>query len=226
MNKILIIEDDAAIRKGLEEVFKQESFKLMVEEDGEKGFRRAKREATDLIILDLMLPGKNGIEICRDLRNENIMTPILMLTSKGSEADKVVGLELGADDYVTKPFSTRELVARVKALLRRQQGVVQTLTETSFGTIVVDFNKQEITKGDKPLKMSAKEFLLLKYFVEREGQVVSRHQLLDDVWGYDSVPTTRTVDNYILALRKKIETNPSKPKHLLTIHTAGYKFIR
>ncbi len=226
MNKILIIEDDASITHGLKEVLQEEHFKILTESDGEEGFRRAKRETVDLIILDVMLPGKNGTEICSDLRKEGITTPILMLTSKGAEIDKVTGLELGADDYVTKPFSIRELIARVKALLRRQKELLKEITETSFGDVSVDFKKQEIVKGKKKLKMSAKEFQLLKYFIEREGDVISRDQLLDDVWGYDTMPTTRTVDNYILSLRKKIEANPSKPKHLLTVHTAGYKFVR
>lgn len=226
MNKILIIEDDPTIIQGLKEALQEEHYKVLTEEDGEEGFRRAKRETVDLILLDVMLPGKNGSEVCRDLRRDGIMTPILMLTSKGAEIDKVTGLELGADDYVTKPFSMRELIARIKALLRRQQEIVKEISVTSFGDVAVDFKKQEIVKGEKMLKMSAKEFQLLRYFLEREGQVISRAHLLDDVWGYDSMPTTRTVDNYILSLRKKIETHPSKPKHLLTVHTAGYKFVR
>jgi DNA-binding response OmpR family regulator len=226
MNKILIIEDDPSIVRALKEALQEEHFKILSEGNGEEGFRRAKREALDLIILDVMLPGKNGTDVCRDLRNDGITTPILMLTSRGAEIDKVTGLELGADDYVTKPFSIRELLARIKALLRRQKELVKEISETSFGDVAVDFKKQEIVKGKKMLKMSAKEFQLLRYFLEREGQVITRAQLLDDIWGYDSMPTTRTVDNYILSLRKKIEPHPSKPRHLLTVHTAGYKFVR
>lgn len=226
MSRILIVEDDASILQAVKEALQEEHFKILAESDGEDGFLRAKREKVDLIILDVMLPGKNGTEICRDLRKEGVMTPILMLTSKGAEIDKVTGLELGADDYVTKPFSIRELIARVKALLRRQKELLKEITETTFGDVSVDFKKQEIVKGKKKLKMSAKEFQLLKYFIEREGDVISRDQLLDDVWGYEAMPTTRTVDNYILSIRKKIEANPSKPKHLLTVHTAGYKFVR
>lgn len=226
MKTILIIEDDPSIQRGLHDALTEEHFSVLSASDGEKGYQIAKRESISLIILDLMLPSKNGKEICRDLRNDGVQTPILMLTSKKQEMDKVFGLEIGADDYMTKPFSIRELIARVKALLRRQSEIHSAISETQFGDMYVDFAKQEATRGKKKLKLSAKEFQLLKYFVEHEGKVVSRDTLLDDVWGYDVTPTTRTVDNYILSLRKKIEAVPSKPKHLLTIHTAGYKFVK
>ncbi|HTR81677.1 MAG TPA: response regulator transcription factor [Bacteroidota bacterium] len=226
MKTILIIEDDPSIQRGLRDVLTEEHFSVLSVADGEKGFQTAKREKVDLIILDLMLPSKNGGDICRDLRSAGVQTPILMLTSKKQESDKVLGLEIGADDYVTKPFSVRELIARVKALLRRQSEIHSALSETHFGDVHVDFSKHEAAKGKKKIALSAKEFELLKYFVEREGKVISRDLLLDDVWGYDVMPTTRTVDNYILSLRKKIETNPSKPSHLLTVHTAGYKFVK
>jgi DNA-binding response OmpR family regulator len=226
MKTILIIEDDPSIQRGLHDALTEEHFSVLSASDGEKGYQTAKRESISLIILDLMLPSKNGKEICRDLRNDGVQTPILMLTSKKQEMDKVLGLEIGADDYMTKPFSILELIARVKALLRRQSEIHSAINETQFGDVYVDFAKQEATRGKKKLKLSAKEFQLLKYFVEREGKVISRDALLDDVWGYDVTPTTRTVDNYILSLRKKIEAVPSKPKHLLTIHTAGYKFVK
>ena len=226
MKTILIIEDDPAIQQGLHEALTEEHFSVVSSTDGEKGYQMAKRETVALIILDLMLPNKNGKEICVELRAAGVQTPILMLTSKKQETDKVLGLEIGADDYMTKPFSLRELIARVKALLRRQSEIQSTINETHFGDVHVDFGKQEGAKGKKKLKLSAKEYQLLKYFVEREGKVISRDKLLDDVWGYDVTPTTRTVDNYILSLRKKIETVPSKPKHLLTVHTAGYKFVK
>jgi DNA-binding response OmpR family regulator len=226
MTKILIIEDDPAILRGLQEGLSEERMTMLTATDGEKGFRLAIREQIDLIILDIMLPGKNGIEICRDLRNKGNHTPILMLTSKKHESDKVLGLEIGADDYMTKPFGMRELIARIHALLRRKQNVQGTLQTSKFGAISVDFVKQELYKGKKAVKLSAKEFQLLKYFVEHPGDVISRDQLLDDIWGYDITPTTRTVDNYILSLRKKIEQNPSNPRHLITIHTAGYKFLK
>ncbi len=226
MKTVLIVEDDPAIVKGLEEALAEENFKVQVATDGTKGFQMAKRESIALIILDLMLPGMNGREICQQLRAEGVLTPILMLTAKKSEMDKVVGLEIGADDYMTKPFSVMELLARVKALLRRGNQHAQAIDETKFGDVYVDFRKQEASRAGKPITLSAKEFKLLKFFVEREGVVISRATLLDEVWGYEVTPTTRTVDNYILSLRRKIESNPKKPKHLMTVYTAGYKFVR
>ncbi len=226
MKTILIVEDDPSILRGLEDALVQEHFNVLSAADGEKGYLLGKRENIDLIILDLMLPKKNGQEICRDLRKDGVNTPILMLTSKKEEMDKVLGLELGADDYVTKPFSIRELIARVKALLRRKVELKKEIDEYAFGNVHVDFKKQEAIKNKKALKLSATEFEILKYFVQHESEVVTRDMLLDEVWGYETFPTTRTVDNYILSLRKKIEDNPSKPKHLLTIHTAGYKFVK
>ena len=226
MKKILIIEDDTAILKGLIENLQQEHYKVLSAEDGEKGYQMVKKENPDLIILDVMLPSKNGFEICQDLRKEKVATPIIMLTGKGEETDKVLGLELGADDYVTKPFSVRELLARVKAVLRRKFEAEHDISEYSFGDVYLDFKKMEAMKGKKKLDMSAKEFEIMKFFIKREGQVISRNTLLDEVWGYDVYPTTRTVDNYILSLRKKIEDKASRPKHLLTVHTAGYKFVK
>jgi DNA-binding response OmpR family regulator len=226
MKRVLIVEDDKAILRGLVDSFKSEHFEVETSSDGEQGFSIARKHKCDIIILDVMLPGMNGFDICRQLRAEGAKTPILMLTGKGEEVDKVMGLELGADDYLTKPFSVKELLARAKALLRRQADIHTEMREATFGDVYVDFKKQEATKGKKKLDLSSREFLLLKYFAEREGNVITRNQLLDDVWGYEAMPTTRTVDNYILSLRKKIETNPSKPKHLLTIHTAGYKFVK
>ncbi|HTX20124.1 MAG TPA: response regulator transcription factor [Bacteroidota bacterium] len=226
MKTILIIEDDPAIQQGLTEVLTEEHFKVLSATDGEIGYQMARRECVSLIILDLMLPGKNGRDICRDLRRDGVKTPILMLTSKKQEADKVLGLELGADDYVTKPFGVKELVARVRALLRRETLLPSAIVETRIDNLSIDFEKQEARRGKRSVSMSAREFQLLRYFVEREGNVITRAMLLDDVWGYDVTPTTRTVDNYILSLRKKIEHNPAKPSHLLTVHTAGYKFVK
>jgi DNA-binding response OmpR family regulator len=173
-----------------------------------------------------MLPERNGQDICRDLRRDGIGTPILMLTSKNQEMDKVLGLELGADDYVTKPFSIRELIARIHALLRRNSPIKKEIKEYAFGDVEIDFKKQEALKSKKPLKLSTREFEILKYFVQREGEVVTREMLLNEIWGYEIFPTTRTIDNFILSLRKKIEDNHSSPKHLLTIHTSGYKFVK
>lgn len=226
MKRILIVEDDRAILRGLMDNLQADHFAVVMESDGEKGFQRAAKERFDLVILDVMLPGLDGFEVCRRLRASKVTVPILMLTGKGQEVDKVLGLELGADDYVTKPFSVREVIARIKALLRRNAEMVSRFEETEIGDVHVDFRRLEASRGKKKLKMSAKEFELLRYFVEREGVVVTREQLLNDVWGYESLPTTRTVDNYILTLRKKIEPVPSKPKHLITVHTAGYKFLR
>jgi DNA-binding response OmpR family regulator len=226
MKRILIVEDDRTILRGLIDSFKAEHFDVETSSDGEEAYASAKKQNVDVILLDVMLPGMNGFEICKQLRMDGVKTPIIMLTGKGEEIDKVMGLEFGADDYVTKPFSVKELIARVKAVLRRQADIQTVLAEASFADVYVDFKKQEAKKGKKVLDLSAKEFQLLKYFAEREGQVISRNQLLDEVWGYEAMPTTRTVDNYILSLRKKIETNPSKPKHLVTVHTAGYKFVR
>lgn len=226
MKRILVVEDDKAIVRGLRDNLKSEHFEVVSAADGVAGLELAKKEALDLIILDIVLPKMSGYDVCKSLRAGGVQVPIIMLTGKDKELDKVLGLELGADDYVTKPFSVRELIARVKAQLRRQTSVVTELVEVTFGEIYVDFRKQEALKGKKALSMSAKEFQLLKYFAEREGNVISRERLLSDVWGYEATPTTRTVDNYILALRKKIELDPAKPKHLLTIHTVGYKFQR
>ncbi len=226
MKRILIIEDDPAILKGLETALQEEHYEILTARDGEKGYQMASRENIALIILDLMLPGKNGEEICKDLRKNGVATPILMLTSKKQEMDKVLGLELGADDYVTKPFSIRELSARIRALLRRTGEMRKDLEEYSFGDVNLDFRKQEATKDGRKLKLSAKEFDVLKYLILHEGEVVTRHMLLDEVWGYEHEPTTRTVDNYILSIRKEIENNPSKPDHLLTVHTSGYKFVK
>ena len=226
MKRILIIEDDPAISKGLTDALKEEHYEVVSESDGEKGFKFAQNENIALIILDLMLPSKNGIEICSDLRKKGINTPILMLTSKKEEMDKVLGLEVGADDYLTKPFSVRELLARIKALLRRKNEIVKDIEDYSFANIQIDFKRQVASKNNKPIDLSTTEFKILKYFVEHEGEVVTRDNLLDKVWGYDVFPTSRTVDNYILSIRKQIEDDPSDPKHLITVPKAGYKFVK
>jgi len=226
MKRILVVEDDPALLKGLLASLKEDHYDILSSRDGEEGYRKAKTENLDLIILDLMLPGKNGQDICRDLRGDGIGTPILMLTSRKGETDKVLGLELGADDYVTKPFSVQELKARIKALLRRQGGLKKDLEEFSFSDIHVDFKKQEAVRGKKKLDLSTKEFQILKYLAQREGEVVGRDMLLTDVWKYEDLPTTRTVDNFILTLRKKLEIDPAKPKYLLTVHGSGYKFVK
>ncbi len=226
MKKILIIEDDPATLTGISETLKEEHFDVSTVMNGQMGYEKAKDSPFDLIILDLMLPEKNGIEICRDLRNAGINTPVLMLTGKKEEVDKIIGLEIGADDYVTKPFSVRELVARVNAILRRPKEIKTDIDEYTFADVHLNFKGQEARKGSHSIELSALEFKVMKYFVQREGEVIDRNKLLDEVWGYENYPSTRTVDNFILNLRKKIEDTPSDPKHLLTIHGAGYKFVK
>lgn len=226
MNKILIIEDDPAVSKGLQISLKKERYGSMVESDGEKGYQTALKIKPELILLDIMLPNKNGFDICKDLRLNGHNYPIIMLSAKAEESDKVIGLELGADDYVTKPFSVKELMARIKAILRRRTVIVHEFDKYEFGDVTLDFAKLEAKKGDKKIDLSLKEYEILKYFINKEGSIVSRNDLLDEVWGYENFPTTRTVDNYILMIRKRIETNPSRPEHLLTYHSAGYKFVK
>jgi DNA-binding response OmpR family regulator len=226
MKKILIVEDDPALLAGLSESLSNEHYSVTKAEEGQKGYTLALQNEFDLILLDLILPLKDGFEVCRDLRKEGKNTPIIMLTSKTEEIDKVLGLEMGADDYMTKPFSLKELLARIKALLRRAQPAAPGMEKYSFGDVVMNLKKMELDKKGSPVKLSATEYRILKYFVEHEGEVISRDKFLDDVWGYDSFPTTRTVDNYILSIRKKIEDDPASPEHIVTVHTAGYKFIK
>lgn len=226
MKKILIVEDDPAIQKGLVDSLSEEHFEVITAQDGEVGYQKALSENIDLIILDLILPTKNGIEICKSLRERGLGVPILMLTCKKDELDKVLGLEIGADDYMTKPFSIRELIARIKALLRRNKELKKEIESYAFDNVSLDFTKHEVYKSGSQIDLSSTELEIIKHLIIHEGDVVSRHNLLDEVWGYNNYPTTRTVDNFILSLRKKIEDNPSEPKHLLTIHKAGYKFVK
>jgi DNA-binding response OmpR family regulator len=226
MKKILIIEDDPVIIKGLEDNLKVEHYNVISETDGAKGLNAAIKQKPDLILLDVMLPVKNGFEICKEFRQDKNNTPIIMLTAKNEEADKVLGLELGADDYVTKPFSIRELMARIKAILRRREAIGEEFDRYSFSDIKFDFKKMEAFKGKKKIEMSLKEYEIMKFFIKHEEEVVSRNMLLDEVWGYEVFPTTRTVDNYILMLRKKLEEDHSNPKHILTVHSAGYRFVK
>jgi DNA-binding response OmpR family regulator len=229
MKKILVIEDDPAILRGLVDSLTEEHYEVLSATDGEQGCVMAKRENIALIILDIMLPKKNGLEVCRDLRRQSIETPILMLTSKREEIDQILGLEVGADDYVTKPFSVKVLLARIGTLLRRKGTPAKEIDEYSFGDVELDFRKQEARKMRREVKLSTKEFDVLKYFAAHEGEVVTRDMLLTDVWEYgdeETIPTTRTIDNFILSIRKKIESDPSRPVHLITVHKAGYKLVK
>jgi DNA-binding response OmpR family regulator len=225
MKKILIIEDDEALLQTLRTALELENFEVMSAEDGQEGFKKACGKGADLILLDWVLPSMTGLEICQNLRRKGIETPIIILSGrKKDEVDRVLGLECGADDYLLKPFGTKELVARVKAVLRRTRPGEVELAEFAFGDIRIDFKKQTTHKGKKEIHLTAKEYSLLKLLISYEGDVVSRDAILNTVWGYDKFPTTRTVDTFIHNLRKKIENNPSDPRHLITVPWSGYKF--
>jgi DNA-binding response OmpR family regulator len=219
-----VIEDDASILRGVMDNLKFEGYAVLSATDGKDGLRMAIEKSPDLLLLDIMLPGLNGYDVCRKLKERNPKLPIIMLTARGQEVDKVAGLDLGADDYVTKPFSVPELLARIRAVLRRYGPQTNQLDTFTYEDVFLDFRKFEAKVGEKEVKLSAKEFAIMKYLISRIGEVVHRHDLLDEVWGYESFPNTRTVDNYILELRKKLEQNPSKPKHILSIRGVGYKF--
>jgi DNA-binding response OmpR family regulator len=225
MKKILIIEDDEALSMTLTAVLEQEGFSVLSAVDGQKGLDMALTEHVDLIALDLVLPSLGGLEICKRLREGQRKTPIIMLSGKKKEEiDKVVGLELGADDYILKPFGPREFLARAKAILRRSQPEAAAPEDYSFGDVSINFKKQVATKGGKELCLTAKEFGLLRILILHDGEVVSRDTILNEVWGYDKFPTTRTVDTFIHNLRQKIEDDPTRPHHLLTVPWSGYKF--
>jgi DNA-binding response OmpR family regulator len=227
MKRILIIEDDVSILSGLRDVLTFKSYEVLTAEDGETGYAAAGKEKPDLIILDIMIPKMDGLTLCSKLRAEGNATPVLMLTAKGEEPDKIRGLDIGADDYVTKPFSLPELLARVRALLRRtpERAPKSPPDSLRIGDVSLNFKKYEATKGNATMNLSPKEFGILAYLASRAGEVVTRDELLDEVWGYDLYPTTRTVDNHIAQLRAKIENNPAEPRYLLTVHGVGYKLV-
>ena len=225
MHKILIIEDEESILMPLEDDLKLEGYDVSSAKDGLDGFSKAKETRYDLIILDLMLPGMNGFDVCKQLRESGITTPILILSAKSQEIDKVLGLELGADDYVTKPFSPRELQARVKAILRRVQQTQQGIDLYRFGDVEVDFIKYEAKKEGKPVYLTSLEFSLLHYLIQHKDEVVSRDSILNEVWGEDVYVFPRTVDTHIAHLRKKVEENPADPRHILGVRGVGYKFV-
>jgi len=228
MPKVLIIEDDDAMSAGLRDGFEYEGYAVTLARDGAKGLRLASEAAPDVIILDVMLPKMSGLDVCRRIRGEKSTVPILMLTARGQEIDKVLGLKSGADDYITKPFSFLELMARVEAVLRRARGGAAAHPEAagprSFGDVKVDFRKCATTKAGLPIELSARELRLLEYFIEHPGEVLGRDRLLNAVWGYDADSYSRTVDMHVAKLRRKIEDRPDDPRHIVTVHGIGYKF--
>jgi two-component system alkaline phosphatase synthesis response regulator PhoP len=225
-DKILIVEDDLAIAQGLQEALAADGYTVECVMDGRTGLERARSGSPALVILDIMLPRMSGLEVAKRLRDEGRSLPIILLTARAEEDDRVLGLFLGADDYVTKPFSVRELLARVRSVLRRTQtsGGKSPLQVFRFGNVTVDLKRQSATKGGSSIDLSAREFRLLRFLIEHAGEMLSRERLLNEVWGYDVFPTTRTVDNHIARLRKKIEDDPERPQYILTQRGAGYVF--
>ena len=225
MSRIIVIEDDLAILRGLKDNLEYESYEVLTATDGEQGYRLIQEHYPDLIVLDLMMPRMSGYELCQKVRSEGITTPILMLTARSEEMDRVHGLDIGADDYVTKPFSVPELLARIRAILRRAQSPTALPENLRFDDVIVDFTCFDVKKAEQVLKLSRKEFGVLRLLAARVGQVVTRNELLDEVWGHECYPSTRTVDNHIASLRAKLEDDPSEPRHLITVHGVGYKLV-
>jgi two-component system alkaline phosphatase synthesis response regulator PhoP len=223
--RVLIIEDEPGLVLTLTDRLKSEGYEVHSAADGPSGLERGARERWDVILLDVMLPGASGFDVCRDLRQKGVTSPVIMLTARGQVVDKVLGLKLGADDYLTKPFDMLELVARIEVQLRRRAAAGAGTAPYRFGDIAVDFRKAEVTRAGRPVEVSAREFLLLKYFIEHREATLSRDELLNDVWGYHSMPSTRTVDVHVAWLRQKIEPSPRHPQYILTVHGLGYKFI-
>ncbi|MCI0694795.1 response regulator transcription factor [candidate division KSB1 bacterium] len=229
MKRILIIEEDDAIMSGLANLLRNEGYEIRSAKSGQKGYQVAKEIDPDLIILDLKLPGMSGLEICKRLRDEGMTIPVIMLTAKSEENDTVLALELGADDYVTKPFSVRELIARVRAHLRREEvatasGKEKMLDEFKFGEVVVNFKRHEVIKAGERQDLTNREFLLLEYFIRHRGELLTRDRLLENIWGYKVYPATRTLDTHVRRLRKHIEPDPDQPHYIKTVHGIGYLF--
>ena len=228
--RILLVEDEPGLTLILSDVLRSEGYVVENAQDGERGLQLATGEYFDLLVLDVGLPKKNGFDVLRDLRQRGVTTPTIMLTARGQVVDKILGLKLGADDYLTKPFEMMELLARVEALLRRAATPVTSPAISSaetyqFDSIKIDFRRAEVTRGDEKIELSAREFQLLRYFIEHREATLSRDELLNEVWGYDSLPTTRTVDVHVAWLRQKLEPNPRHPQFILTVHGLGYKFV-
>jgi two-component system alkaline phosphatase synthesis response regulator PhoP len=224
--KILIVEDEEALLKGLELNLAREGYQILTAANGEEGMRLALRENPQLVLLDIMLPGMNGLDVCSELRRKGFEAPIIILTAKSEEVDRVVGLEIGADDYVTKPFSRRELLARIRVRLRRQPpGASEQLARYRFGQTEIDFEKCSTTRNGQPLDLTAREYDILRLMIRHRGEVITRDRMLNEIWGYEAYPATRTVDSHIVKLRQKIEDDPAEPKHILSIYGEGYKFV-
>jgi DNA-binding response OmpR family regulator len=223
--KILIVEDEPNMVSGLRDNFEYEGFQVITAGDGVEGLEKALKDSPDLVVLDVMMPRMSGLDVCKQLKAKRPSIPIIMLTARGQEVDKVVGLELGADDYVTKPFSIRELLARVKAVLRRAHTVPKEQDSYTFGDVVVNLRSYQVIRGGQRVEFSGKEFELLKHFLCHSGETLSRDRLLDEVWGYENFPTTRTVDAHIVRIRQKLEPVPDEPRYFLTVHGVGYKFV-
>lgn len=225
MEKILVVEDDRAVQRALRRLFESEDYSVEITPDGKSGLKAFGSSPPSAVVLDLRLPGLPGNDVCREIKKEAPSLPVIVLSAKTNVADKVLLLELGADDYVTKPFSPRELLARVRAAVRRT-GRVEVGELFVFDRVSVDFAKMELTRDGQPVPMTAQEFRVLKFFAHNPGRVISRSELLNEVWGYENYPSTRTVDNHIWKLRLKLEDDPAKPVHFHTVHGAGYKFVR
>jgi len=224
MPRILIVDDEPAIVRGLEDNLRFEGYETLAASNGEQGLARALSEAPDLVLLDVTMPGRSGWDVCRELRQRGLDVPIIMLTARGEETDRVRGLELGADDYVTKPFSLRELLARVRAVLRRP-GPRRKFEELAFGDVRVHRRGRRVTRAGREVRLTRKEYDLLVYLAGHQGDVVTRERLLDEVWGYERFPTTRTVDTHVLRLRRKLEADPDRPRFIHTVHGQGYRLV-
>jgi DNA-binding response OmpR family regulator len=225
VTKVLVVEDDPGILRTVADNLRFENYEVVTAMDGEAAFVVQRAQQADLIVLDLMLPRMSGLDLCRKLRAADDQVPVLMLTARGEEADRVAGLDLGADDYVVKPFSVPELMARIRALLRRASSASALPGSLAFGQVEVDFRRYSARRGGAPVDMTRKEFALLRFLASRENAVVTRDELLNKVWGFEAYPLTRTVDNHIASLRAKLETDPGRPVHIQTVHGVGYKFV-
>ena len=223
--RILIVEDEPALVMTLTDRLRSEGYEVESAETGDLGARRARDGSFDLLLLDVALPGKNGFDVLRDLRQQRVSTPVIMLTARGQVLDRVLGLKLGADDYLAKPFDMLELVARIEAVLRRRVATPADAGGYAFGDVRVDFRRAEVRRNDAVVELSSLEFKLLRHFIEHRGALVTRRELLEHVWGYPGVLQTRTVDVHVASLRQKIERHPAKPEHIITLHRMGYRFV-